>query len=475
LETVLFQRRCYSKPYKKIEYLKCMLSKRLTFIFFLFVVTSIISSGFILRSYIPNAHASMSCPVGFVGPSCDQPNISQTQPDQQTEPDKQTQGPACDPNAPVCEDPGQSPTSPDNGQQCGPDAPSSVCQQDVECTSGSVGPTCTSHQFNDQSSVCPVGGHTNHPCNPADGCADGIDNEGNGLIDHQDSGCSPSDFASGGSGGGEGTGGESNNGGGSGSSEGTSSGSQSGGGGHSGGSSPAGTTGTSGGTIPSWEGSPFDNKYVQQGLGAFTGGLESAAPFGIAADPLFSLANPSQDFEIGRGFGQIAGGLAEIYGGGVIFGAGLGADFSIAGIPGGVVLNGIGLYVVGEGCLDVCAGVGTVWSAVYRGAGSSGGGGGEGSGGGDEGGGGSGGSESGGGDEGSGAGGGSRGGGGKKQDLKQVNDVSREFGVDRNKFGRFLEEEKQAGAGGTLNERGDFTYDELREKAAEFIELFGNR
>jgi len=40
----------------------------------------------------------------------------------------------------------------------------------------------------------------------------------------------------------------------------------------------------------------------------------------------------------------------------------------------------------------------------------------------------------------------------------------------RNAFGIFLEEEKRNGYGGTLNDRGDFTYGELRQKAKEFLE-----
>jgi hypothetical protein len=61
-----------------------------------------------------------------------------------------------------------------------------------------------------------------------------------------------------------------------------------------------------------------------------------------------------------------------------------------------------------------------------------------------------------------------------KRDLKQIQDVAREFGIggaDRRDFGDFLEEEKAAGHGGTANRRGDFTYDELRRKAREFLGL----
>ena len=62
---------------------------------------------------------------------------------------------------------------------------------------------------------------------------------------------------------------------------------------------------------------------------------------------------------------------------------------------------------------------------------------------------------------------------GKKDDLKQVDSIAREFRMLpelRDDFGPFLEEEKRNGYGGTLNNRGDFTYQELRQKAKEFLE-----
>lgn len=59
-----------------------------------------------------------------------------------------------------------------------------------------------------------------------------------------------------------------------------------------------------------------------------------------------------------------------------------------------------------------------------------------------------------------------------KRDIKQVNAIVNEFNMteaDRRSFGKFLETEKAAGYGGTKNERGDFTYEELRQKAREFL------
>ncbi len=52
--------------------------------------------------------------------------------------------------------------------------------------------------------------------------------------------------------------------------------------------------------------------------------------------------------------------------------------------------------------------------------------------------------------------------------------VAREFNMtesERRDFGDFLEEEKATGNGGTKNERGDFTYQELRQKTSDFLGL----
>lgn len=60
----------------------------------------------------------------------------------------------------------------------------------------------------------------------------------------------------------------------------------------------------------------------------------------------------------------------------------------------------------------------------------------------------------------------------KKKDIQQVETVAKEFNMteeERRDFGDFLEEGKAAGNGGTKNEPGDFTYQELRQKAREFL------
>jgi RHS repeat-associated protein len=61
----------------------------------------------------------------------------------------------------------------------------------------------------------------------------------------------------------------------------------------------------------------------------------------------------------------------------------------------------------------------------------------------------------------------------RKGDLQEVKNVADKFGLtrqEREAFGKFLEDLKQHGQGGSANERGDFTREELEEKAQEFLE-----
>jgi len=41
----------------------------------------------------------------------------------------------------------------------------------------------------------------------------------------------------------------------------------------------------------------------------------------------------------------------------------------------------------------------------------------------------------------------------------------------RSEFGDFIEQEKAEGRRGSINEKGDFTYSELRQKAKKFLGL----
>jgi hypothetical protein len=53
---------------------------------------------------------------------------------------------------------------------------------------------------------------------------------------------------------------------------------------------------------------------------------------------------------------------------------------------------------------------------------------------------------------------------GKKKDIQQVDAVARSLKMtkaERLAFGEFLEDLKNSGNGGTQNDRGDFTYNEL--------------
>ncbi len=64
----------------------------------------------------------------------------------------------------------------------------------------------------------------------------------------------------------------------------------------------------------------------------------------------------------------------------------------------------------------------------------------------------------------------------RKDDLKEVDRAAAEAGIPpahRRDFGRYIERCKRKGDGGTKNDRGDFTYPELLEKAREFKEQNG--
>ncbi len=62
----------------------------------------------------------------------------------------------------------------------------------------------------------------------------------------------------------------------------------------------------------------------------------------------------------------------------------------------------------------------------------------------------------------------------RKADLREVDQVANKFGIKgsaRTAFGKYLEECKKGGDVGSKNDRGDFTRDELIERAREFLGL----
>jgi hypothetical protein len=64
---------------------------------------------------------------------------------------------------------------------------------------------------------------------------------------------------------------------------------------------------------------------------------------------------------------------------------------------------------------------------------------------------------------------------GKKRDLKQIDAIAKEFDMSppvRKSFGKFIEKQKANGDIGTLNAKGDFTWEELQHKAEEFLKTF---
>jgi hypothetical protein len=60
---------------------------------------------------------------------------------------------------------------------------------------------------------------------------------------------------------------------------------------------------------------------------------------------------------------------------------------------------------------------------------------------------------------------------GRKRDIRQIEAVAREFDMDdllRREFGDYVEDCKRSGDRGT-QPNGNFTYEELRRKAREFL------
>jgi hypothetical protein len=63
---------------------------------------------------------------------------------------------------------------------------------------------------------------------------------------------------------------------------------------------------------------------------------------------------------------------------------------------------------------------------------------------------------------------------GRKKDLRRVDAVCKEFGMKGEQefdYRDYLHECKESGDFGTANEKGDFTMDELRERARDFLGL----
>lgn len=60
----------------------------------------------------------------------------------------------------------------------------------------------------------------------------------------------------------------------------------------------------------------------------------------------------------------------------------------------------------------------------------------------------------------------------RKADIRRVERIAAQFGMtaeERRDFGDYLEECKRSGDCGTANERGDFTWQEMEQKAREFM------
>lgn len=170
---------------------------------------------------------------------------------------------------------------------------------------------------------------------------------------------------------------------------------------------------------------------------------------------LFDIPEDAVAYSLGRGVGHAVSLLqaaAEIVGGAALIVGGGGATLiGVATTPAGVglAIQPVGIAAIAAGATVMIHGgalAGAVFMSPIRDRGGGGG-----------------------------SGGGRRGKGGKG-DIKQVDDVAKEFKMtreQRQEFGDWIEAEKASGNGGTANERGDFTYRELRDKAREFMEMFG--
>jgi hypothetical protein len=57
---------------------------------------------------------------------------------------------------------------------------------------------------------------------------------------------------------------------------------------------------------------------------------------------------------------------------------------------------------------------------------------------------------------------------GRKRDIKQIDDIAKEYKIDRHEFGDFIELSKETDPGSD-NKKGDYTWDELCRKAEEYL------
>jgi hypothetical protein len=61
---------------------------------------------------------------------------------------------------------------------------------------------------------------------------------------------------------------------------------------------------------------------------------------------------------------------------------------------------------------------------------------------------------------------------GRKQDIRELEAIAKKFGMDSNtrrEFGDYIEECKRSGERGSRNDRGDYTWAELEQKARAFL------
>jgi uncharacterized protein DUF4157 len=188
----------------------------------------------------------------------------------------------------------------------------------------------------------------------------------------------------------------------------------------------------------------FWKSFVQGASGLGYGAVQGFAPGGFLAP---SPDPHSRTFEFWRGVGQLGAGLTETLVGAGGEALGFGLDATGVGAVAGVPINVGSAVLAANGVTSAVSGIGTIANAMSMGDDY------------DD-------------DRGGGRFGGGRRSGGKKQDIAQIESVAKEFKMtpeQRRDFGDYVEMQKASARFGSKNERGDFTYEELRGLAKEFL------
>lgn len=113
-----------------------------------------------------------------------------------------------------------------------------------------------------------------------------------------------------------------------------------------------------------------DHSAVQRAGGLATGLAISVVPHGsigaALAEQTGQLSAPSKQFQLGKDIGQLVGGVGQIIVGCGGIGLGTGATSTGFGAPGGVVLVGSSVEVIGNGVVSVCIASNDLVQLIYH-------------------------------------------------------------------------------------------------------------